>query len=53
MKRIRLTEALETGAKTLVTACPKCQIHLTCAQENTDLSLDVVDLYTFLLDRLE
>jgi Fe-S oxidoreductase len=53
MQMDRLTEALNTGAKTLVTACPKCQIHLTCAQENTDLSLDVVDLYTFLLDRME
>jgi len=49
----RLQEALQTGARTLVTTCPKCQIHLTCAQENTDLKLPVVDIYSFLLDRLE
>lgn len=28
----RLGEAAETGAKTLVTACPKCLIHFSCAQ---------------------
>lgn len=48
----RLEEALSTGAKTLVTACPKCRIHLLCAQNNTDISMNVVDLYSFLLDHL-
>ena len=48
----RLQEALDTGANTLITACPKCQIHLTCAQSGTDLNLNVVDLYKFLADRL-
>jgi Fe-S oxidoreductase len=28
----RLAEAVETGAATLATACPKCVIHLRCAQ---------------------
>ncbi len=28
----RLAEAVATGAATLLTACPKCLIHLTCAQ---------------------
>lgn len=34
----RLTEAKATGANTLVTACPKCQIHFRCAEcgEETD-----------------
>ena len=27
----RLAEAAETGATTLVTGCPKCNIHLACA----------------------
>ena len=49
----RLQEALGTGAKTLITACPKCRIHLTCAQQNTDLEMNVADLYTFLLDHIE
>ncbi len=30
----RLAQANDTGADILVTACPKCQIHLTCAQKN-------------------
>jgi heterodisulfide reductase subunit D len=29
----RLKEARETGAGTLVTACPKCFVHLSCAQK--------------------
>jgi heterodisulfide reductase subunit D len=49
----RLQEALGTGASTLITACPKCRIHLTCAQQNTDLNVEVADLYTFLLDHIE
>ena len=47
-----MQEAIQTGAQTLITACPKCQIHLTCAQSNTDSDLKVVDLYTYLKDRL-
>jgi heterodisulfide reductase subunit D len=42
IQRSRLKEAGETGAKTLVTACPKCQIHFRCAacgeqEEKSDL----------------
>jgi heterodisulfide reductase subunit D len=48
----RLQEAIQTGAQALITACPKCQIHLTCAQIGTDLDLRVIDLYAYLLERL-
>jgi Fe-S oxidoreductase len=48
----RLQEAKQTGAQTLITACPKCQIHLTCAQSNTDIDLKVTDLYTYISERL-
>jgi len=48
----RLEEALQTGAETLVTACPKCQIHLSCAQRDAKLDLKVVDLYAYLSKRL-
>ena len=48
----RLEEGIATGAKVLVTACPKCQIHFTCAQTNTDVNMPVVDIYTFLSNRL-
>ena len=49
----RIQEAIKTGAQTLITACPKCQIHLTCAQRGTDLDLKVTDLYAYLLERLK
>jgi Fe-S oxidoreductase len=48
----RMQEAIQTGAQTLITACPKCQIHLTCAQSNTDTDLKVMDLYTYLRQRI-
>jgi len=53
MQLERLREARATGSKKLVTACPKCQIHLTCAMQNTRLDLQVIDLYTFLAERLQ
>jgi len=46
----RLREAEATGAKTLVTACPKCQIHLNCALGNLDLDLKIKDLITLIAD---
>ena len=48
----RLQEAIQTGARTLITACPKCQIHFTCAKSDTDVHLKVIDLYTYLKERL-
>jgi heterodisulfide reductase subunit D len=33
----RLQEARATGADVLVTACPKCRIHLSCALKDQDL----------------
>ena len=32
----RLAQAAATGADILITACPKCQIHLKCAQKNPE-----------------
>jgi len=49
----RLEEALQTGATTLLTACPKCQIHLTCARNAAEMDLRVQDLYTYLADNLD
>lgn len=44
----RLHQAGNTGADYLVTSCPKCQIHLTCAQR-TDRSggdqIKIIDIY--------
>jgi Fe-S oxidoreductase len=49
----RLHEALQTGAQTLITACPKCQIHLMCAQNTTEADLNIIDIYTYLKQRLD
>jgi Fe-S oxidoreductase len=48
----RLHEALQTGTQTLITACPKCQIHLMCAQHTTEADLNIIDIYTYLRQRL-
>ena len=44
----RLHEAAETGANTLITACPKCLIHLSCAQSGTNMDLEIKDIYTYI-----
>jgi len=53
----RLQEAKATRADLLVTACPKCMIHLTCAMRDPyrhgRLSLEVRDLATILADSIE
>ncbi len=44
----RLTQAKQTGSDLLVTACPKCQIHLRCAMEDPfradDIKMEITDL---------
>lgn len=44
----RLRQAHETGSDLLVTACPKCQAHLTCAMEDPlrgeELKMEMIDL---------
>jgi heterodisulfide reductase subunit D len=49
----RLNEASETGATTLVTACPKCQIHLKCAKSAFDLDIEITDLFDLLAERVK
>ncbi len=53
MQTERLTEAIKSGAETIITACPKCLIHLTCAKENTPLDIPLKDIYTYLADKME
>ena len=49
----RLREAKATGAKTLVTACPKCQIHLSCALSSMeDMDLEIKDLTTLISESM-
>jgi hypothetical protein len=44
----RLKQAHDTGSDLLVTACPKCQAHLTCAMEDPlrgkELEMEMMDL---------
>lgn len=53
MQMDRLNEAMSTGAKTMVASCPKCRIHLTCAQSNTDLNMEVTDIFSYLANLME
>ncbi len=54
IQKERLKEAADTGAATLVTACPKCNIHLSCAAKDGDIDSDIKIEYvaTFLADAL-
>lgn len=53
MQTERLNEALAAGAKTLITSCPKCWIHLTCALNDTQFDLQITDIYKFVSERLK
>lgn len=48
----RLQQAKETGSDLLITACPKCQIHLRCAMEDPilgkELQMEMMDLTSVL-----
>jgi heterodisulfide reductase subunit D len=49
----RLNQARESGADILVTACPKCQIHLKCAQKSDKRSsapIEIRDLASLLAE---
>lgn len=48
IQKMRLMEAVATGAGEVVTACPKCRIHLNCALRDMDLEIQVTDINDFL-----
>ena len=49
----RLLEARQTGAEMLITAGPKCWIHLICAKMGEHIDIGVKDLYAYLAEHLE
>jgi heterodisulfide reductase subunit D len=53
----RLREAKATNADMLVTACPKCMIHLTCTMRDPysrgSLAMEVKDLVSILAEHIE
>ncbi|MCM2285454.1 MAG: (Fe-S)-binding protein [Desulfobacula sp.] len=53
MQMQRLKEAEAVGATAIITACPKCRIHLTCARKNTDHHVEILDLVSYLAAHME
>jgi heterodisulfide reductase subunit D len=57
IQKERLAQAAATGADILVTACPKCQIHLRCAQKNAESNdvcqIEIRDLYDMAAESLQ
>ncbi len=54
----RLQEAKATGADLLITACPKCMIHLTCTirdplRHGKKIKMEIRDLVSILADQIE
>jgi len=53
----RLQEARATRADLLVTSCPKCMIHMTCAMRDPcqrgSLSMEIRDLVSLMADQIE
>ena len=47
----RLGQAQETGAQRMITACPKCRIHLSCALKDSDDATVTLEDWTSLLVR--
>jgi len=52
IQKNRLNEALATGAETLITACPKCRLHLSCALRDTEIELKIRDINDLLAEAL-
>jgi Fe-S oxidoreductase len=50
IQREKLRQARETGARVMLTACPKCQIHLSCAARDLegDRAVQVDDVASWL-----
>ncbi len=53
----RLADAAATGSETLLTACPKCLVHLTCAQEGDNgenqKQVSTRDIWDYVATRLD
>jgi Fe-S oxidoreductase len=51
LQTARLNEAVATGSRRLVTACPGCFIHLRCAQEGMEgppAEIEIIDIWNLL-----
>jgi len=52
LQKVRLGEARDTGADVLLTACPKCEIHLSCSQFGKDDSINIRNVASVLAEAL-
>lgn len=52
---VRLGQAEKTGAQVLVTACPKCTIHLSCAlsADDVDYNIKLMDITTLIAETMK
>jgi heterodisulfide reductase subunit D len=52
----RLRQAHATGSDLMVTSCPKCQIHLSCAMQDTilgdELNMEMIDLTSIIANTI-
>ena len=55
IQNVRLGQAEKAGAKVLITACPKCTIHLTCALsgDDVDFKLKIMDITTLIAETMK
>lgn len=55
IQREKLSQARQTGARLMLTTCPKCQIHLSCAARDLDedQAVGVEDLITWVAQALD
>ncbi len=56
IRRMKMRDAVDTGAEVLVTPCPKCQIHLKCLQSDVsepDYDIKIVDFSTLLAENIK
>ncbi len=53
IQKNRLEEAASVGAKTLITACPKCRAHLSCALRDMELDITIKDINNLLGEQLK
>ncbi len=52
LQKYRLDQATATGASTLITACPKCQIHLKCAAKDLNVQIEIKDFAEVILQAM-
>jgi Fe-S oxidoreductase len=55
IQKEKLRQARETGASVMLTTCPKCQIHLSCASRDLDAEhkIEVTDLTSWIGQALD